>query len=157
MSPYDIQALFAVAKAIYTHFYRWGSDTEDDGGGLQWDSISRCWISYTGSVEFPYDFSDIKNYGALLKGPSLWGNIVRPQIHKRKGDKTPDQQESSNLLVLIFILGQGLTNCPTAIQRHFRPLMNPVIGFYRTCRFSKSFLRAGETSPYILIFSKVFL
>ena len=34
------------------------SDTKDDDGGLQWDFISRYWVSYTKS-------------GAVLKSPSI--------------------------------------------------------------------------------------
>ena len=46
-------SLIKVFKAMRTRFYRWFLDTENDGSGLQWDFISRCWISYTESAEFP--------------------------------------------------------------------------------------------------------
>ena len=41
----------SLVKAMRTLFYCRFSDTEDDGGGLKWDFISRCWIIYTMSVE----------------------------------------------------------------------------------------------------------
>lgn len=42
-----IHSGLSLVKAMRTHFYRGLSDTEDDGGGLQRDLISRCLISCT--------------------------------------------------------------------------------------------------------------
>ena len=95
LHPSLILSCLRLVKAMRTNFYRGLSDTEDDGGGLQWDLISRCWISYTkvwGAIKRPQpggiairpQVHTQKVWGAV-KRPQPWGIAARPQIHKKKG------------------------------------------------------------------------
>ena len=68
--PSLISSCFTLVDAMRAHFHRDLSSTEDDGGVLQWDLTSRCWICYTKSAEFPQDFSHAQKSGALSKGLS---------------------------------------------------------------------------------------
>ena len=65
--PSLIRSCLSLIKA--THFYCWLSDTEDDGGGLQRDIISRCRINF-------------------IKSGALWlrrGSIIRLEQYHFQG------------------------------------------------------------------------
>ena len=51
--------------------------------GIQFQAVGL--VNYRNPAGFPYDFSDIRKSGALLKGPSLWATIIRHLIHRKKG------------------------------------------------------------------------
>ena len=53
LHPSLIRSYLSLIKAMRTPCHRWVSDTEDDGGGLQRDFISRCWISFVRSGPVP--------------------------------------------------------------------------------------------------------
>ena len=77
----------SLVKAMRIHFYRGLSGTENDGGGLQWDFISRCWIRYTSLRNFHFLKTSVtsKKSRVLSSSPSPGGIAVRPKVHHKKG------------------------------------------------------------------------
>ena len=80
LHPGLICSCLILIKAMRTYFYCWVSGTEDDGGGLQWDFISRCWIGYAKSGAVPESLSPKvyrKTLGTLKKGrQNFWSTII---------------------------------------------------------------------------------
>ena len=67
LHPSLIHNRLSLVKTMRIHFYRGLSGTEDDGGGLQWDFISRCWIRYTSLLNFHFHKTSVtsKKSGVL--------------------------------------------------------------------------------------------
>lgn len=118
-----IQSCLSLVKAMRTHLYCWSLGTENDGGGLQWDLISRCWINYTKSAEFPWDSSNISKPGILYQIPAL-GVLPWDQL-------TPKEKGTNFWWTIIIKLSGsyicwipwiGLVNYLTAICHPLRPV-----------------------------------
>ena len=73
LHPSLIHSRLSLFKAMRIHFYRGLSGTEDDGGGLQRDFISRCWIRYTSLRNFYFHKTSVtsQSLGHYHKAPAL--------------------------------------------------------------------------------------
>ena len=73
LHPSLIHGRLSLFKAMRTHFYRGLSGTEDDGGGLQRDFISRYWIRRISLRDFYFHKTSVtsKTLGYYHKASAL--------------------------------------------------------------------------------------